>query len=46
MRDDLAANAGADVTCPTSTGIFVGIVAEAALEQIATGKSASEVTPF
>ena len=46
MRDDLAGEAGADVTCPTSTGIFVRIVAEAALEELAAGKRQTEITPF
>lgn len=46
LRTDLAAVHGADATCPTSTGIFVRIVAEAALEDLAMGKSPSEVTPF
>jgi len=32
MRADLARAAGADATCPTSTGIFLRIAAEAALE--------------
>ena len=46
MRDDLAAEWQADVTCPISTGIFVRIVAEAALEELAQGKPESAITPF
>ena len=46
MRDDLAAQWNADVTCPTSTGIFVRIVAEAALEELAKGTPESAITPF
>ena len=46
MRDDLAAQWDADVTCPTSTGIFVRIVAEAALEDLANGAPENRITPF
>lgn len=46
MRDDLAAQWNADVTCPTSTGIFVRIVAEAALEDLAKGMPEKAITPF
>ena len=46
MRDDLAAEFDADVTCPTSTGIFVRIVAEAALEDLAKGTPEKKITPF
>ena len=46
LRDDLAALHGAQVTCPTSTGIFLRIVAEAALEQVAAGAEWKEVAPF
>ena len=46
MRDDLAAQFNADVTCPTSTGIFVRIVAEAALEDLANGTPEKKITPF
>ena len=37
LRDDLARAHGADATCPTSTGIFLRIVAERALERMAMG---------
>jgi len=46
LRGDLAEQAGCDGTCPLSTSIFVRMVAEAALEDIADGKTPAEVTPF
>ncbi|MEL7030917.1 MAG: hypothetical protein AAGK80_01485 [Pseudomonadota bacterium] len=46
MREDLAAREGCAGTCPMSTAIFVRMVAEAALEDIADGKAVSEVSPF
>lgn len=46
MRRELAASAGADTTCPTSTSIFVQVVAEMALEALAEGASTERVTPF
>ncbi len=35
MRKDLAHNAGADKTCPLTTGIFMRIIAERSLELMA-----------
>ncbi len=46
MRSDLAAREKCTGTCPMSTSIFVRMVAEAALEDIADGKTVSEVSPF
>jgi hypothetical protein len=46
MRQDLAKTHKADVTCPTSSGIFIRINAEAALEEVQKGKALSKVTPF
>lgn len=46
MRDELAAREGCAGTCPMSSSIFVRMVAEAALEDLAEGKTVSEVTPF
>lgn len=46
LRADLAARHGAQATCPTSTAIFLRIVAEAALEDLAAGRPAADVTPF
>jgi hypothetical protein len=38
LRDRLAARAGAEVTCPLTTGIFLSIIAGAAEEQLGAGK--------
>lgn len=46
LRDALAKGESCAGTCPLSTSIFVRMVAEAALEDIADGKSVSEVSPF
>lgn len=46
MKRDLAAKFGAEVSCPLTSGIFIRIVAEAALEDLAQGKSLDEITPF
>ncbi len=46
LRAELATRHGADATCPVSTAIFLRIVAEAALEEIAKGRPPAEVTPF
>lgn len=46
MRDALAAEQGCAGTCPMSTSIFVRMVAEAALEDLADGTPVSEVSPF
>ena len=46
LRNDLALEYGADVTCPMTTGIFLRIVAEAAYEEFRNGKPVAEITPF
>ena len=46
MRDAMAASEACTGTCPMSTSIFIRMVAEAALEDIADGKTVSEVSPF
>jgi hypothetical protein len=46
LRNRLAAVNDADATCPTTTSVFLRIVAEAALEQHAAGAPLDEVTPF
>jgi hypothetical protein len=46
LRRDLAAEAGAEVTCPLTSGIFVRIAAEAAYEQYQNGASLDTITPF
>lgn len=46
MRRILAKRHNADATCPVSTGIFLRVVAEAALEEFHQGVSPSQITPF
>ena len=46
IRKDLAAEYGAEVTCPLTTGIFVRIAAEAAYEEYMAGTPLSRITPF
>lgn len=46
MRHELAKKHKADATCPVTTGIFLRIVAEAALEEYSQGKPANKITPF
>jgi len=46
MRQTLAKRHKADATCPVSTGIFLRIVIEAALEEYNQGMPLSEVAPF
>ena len=46
LRNDLAIEHKAEVTCPVTTGIFLRIVAEAANEQFEQGKSIGRITPF
>lgn len=46
LRAALATKHDAQIACPLSTGIFVRIAAEAALEELAQGKPESEVAPF
>jgi hypothetical protein len=46
MRKQLAQKHGADATCPVTTGIFLRIVAEAALEEYSQGTPATQITPF
>ena len=44
IRERLAKDCGADVACPITTGIFVRIAAEAANEDMESGKK--RVTPY
>jgi len=44
IREKLARDHGADVTCPLTTGIFVRIVAEAAEED--RGQNKKRITPY
>ena len=46
LRNELARRNKCDAMCPASTAIFVRIVAEYAIEEMANGKSPSEVIPF
>lgn len=46
LKLDLAKQNGAEVTCPLCTGIFLRIVAEAALEDKNEGTSVEKITPF
>lgn len=46
MRKDLALDAGADHTCPVTTGIFLKIIAEAALEKYDQTHATRGLTPF
>jgi hypothetical protein len=45
MRQRLAAEHGAEVTCPITTGIFLRIIAEAANEALSSGARLDAVTP-
>jgi hypothetical protein len=46
IRKDLALEYHAEYTCPVTTGIFLRIVAEAAFEELQSGKDIDEITPF
>ena len=46
LRNELARRHRCDAACPMSTSIFVRISAEAALEELAQGKSVEDVAPF
>lgn len=46
LRNELARQNKCDASCPISTSIFIRMAGEAALEEIADGKSLQEVTPF
>lgn len=46
IRDSLAKQAGADITCPMCGSLFARIVAERAAEQYLAGKSLDEIAPF
>jgi hypothetical protein len=46
MRYELAQKHNADATCPVSTGIFLRITAEAAIEEYQSGTSIEKITPF
>jgi hypothetical protein len=46
MRKDLAAEFGAENTCPVTSGIFLRIVSELAYEQYQHGTPLQKITPF
>jgi hypothetical protein len=46
LRQELAKKHKADGTCPLTTGIFLRIASEAALEEMGAGKAPDDVTPF
>lgn len=46
FRNSLASESGADGACPLSTSIFIRIVSEVALEELANGTPRDEVAPF
>ena len=46
LRKSLAKKHGAEDTCPLTTGIFLRIVAEAALDELEDGKPVEKLTPF
>lgn len=46
LRADLSSQHASDATCPVTTSIFARMVAEATLEDLAAGKSVSELVPF
>lgn len=46
IRNDLAAEYGAEITCPITAGIFVRIAAEAAFEEYQNGVPLKKITPF
>lgn len=46
LRNELARKAGANAMCPVTTSIYLKVVAEVALADLAEGKALSEVVPF
>ncbi len=46
MRNELARKAGANAMCPVTTAIYLRVVAEVALADLAGGKRLEEVVPF
>lgn len=46
LRNELARRHRCDAACPMSTSIFIRIAAQAALEELADGAKAEDITPF
>lgn len=46
LRNELARKAGANAMCPVTTAIYLRVVAEVALRDLAEGKPLDQVVPF
>ncbi len=46
LRNELARKAGAQAMCPVTTAIYLRVVAEVSLRDLAEGKPLDEVIPF
>ena len=46
LRNELARKAGANAMCPVTTAIYLRVVAEVALADLAEGKPLDKVVPF
>lgn len=46
MRRELSRRRKCDATCPVSSSIFIRIASQSAIDDLESGKSVSEVTPF
>jgi hypothetical protein len=46
LRNELARKAGAQAMCPVTTAIYLKVVAEVALQDLAEGRSLDQVVPF
>lgn len=46
LRNELARKAGAQTMCPVTTAIYLRVVAEVSLRDLADGKALDEVVPF
>lgn len=46
LRNELARKAGANAMCPVTTAIYLRVVAEVALTDLAEGKPLDQVVPF
>jgi hypothetical protein len=46
LRNELARKAGAQAMCPVTTAIYLKVVAEVALQDLAEGKLLDQVVPF
>jgi hypothetical protein len=46
LRNELARKAGANAMCPVTTAIYLRVVAEVALRDLADGKPLDQVVPF